>query len=176
MLKQILTAYKEYELLFQEGPRNKALLKHQLQDYEIPIKLGKSLTFRLIYQLSKRELKALKEYINVNLKKGFIRLSTLPIASSVLFVLKKDRLLQLVIDYQQPNNITVKDRYILPLINELQNKLQKAKYFTSLDLQGAYYLIQIKESKEQKIAFYTQYSLYKNLVIIKKLTNALSSF
>ncbi len=66
----------------------------------------------------------------------------------MLFVLKKDRLLQLVINYRQLNNIIIKDRYILPLINKLHNRLQRVRYFTSLDLQKAYYLIQIKEREE----------------------------
>ena len=66
----------------------------------IPIKLGKSLSFRLIYQLLEKELAILKEYININLKKRFIQLSTSPAASLLLFVLKKNRKLRLYIDYR----------------------------------------------------------------------------
>ena len=57
----------------------------------IPIKLGKSPSFRLIYQLLEKELAVLKKYININLKKGFIQLSTSLAASLLLFVLKKNR-------------------------------------------------------------------------------------
>ena len=125
-LKRILVEYKEYEFLFQKGPRIEALLKHQLQDYEIPIKLGKSLSFRLIYQLLEKELAILKEYININLEKGFIRLSISLAASLLLFVLKKNRKLRPYIDYRQLNSITIKDRYLLPLINKLYNRLREA--------------------------------------------------
>ena len=123
-LKRILAEYKEYELLFREGPRTEALLRYQLQDYEIPIKLGKSPSFRLIYQLLEKELAILKEYININLEKGFIRLSILLAASLLLFILKKNRKLRLYIDYRQLNSITIKDRYLLPLINKLYNRLR----------------------------------------------------
>ena len=123
-LKRILIEYKEYEFLFQEGPRIEALLRHQLQDYEIPIKLGKSPSFRLIYQLLEKELAILKEYINVNFEKRFIRLSISLVASLLLFILKKNRKLRPCVDYRQLNNITIKDRYPLPLINKLYNRLR----------------------------------------------------
>ena len=123
-LKRILIEHKEYEFLFQEGPRIEALLRHQPQDYKIPIELGKSPSFRLIYQLLEKELAILKEYININLKKGFIRLSASPAASLLLFVLKKNRKLRLCVDYRQLNSITIKDRYPLPLINKLYDRLR----------------------------------------------------
>ena len=122
-LRRILVEYKEYEFLFQEGLRIEALSNHQSQDYEIPIKLGKSPSFRLIYQLLEKELAILKEYININLKKGFIRLSTSLAASLLLFVLKKNGKLRLCVNYKQLNSITIKDRYLLPLINKLYNRL-----------------------------------------------------
>ena len=125
-LKRILVEYKEYEFLFQESPRTEALLKHQPQNYIIPIKLGKSPSFRLIYQLSEKELAILKEYININLEKGFIRLSISLAASLLLFVLKKNGKLRLCVDYRQLNSITIKDRYPLPLINKLYDRLCRA--------------------------------------------------
>ena len=125
-LKRILVEYKEYEFLFLEGPRTGALPKHQPWDHEIPIEPGKSPSFRPIYQLSERELAMLKEYIDVNLEKGFIRLSTSPAASPLLFVPKKNGKLRPCVDYRQLNSITIKDRYPLPLINELYNRLRGA--------------------------------------------------
>ena len=69
-----------------------------------------------------KELKVLKEYIDENLEKGFIRPSKSPAGSLVLFVLKKDGSLQLCVNYHVLNNITIKDRYALPLINELHDR------------------------------------------------------
>jgi hypothetical protein len=72
--------------------------------------------------MSKKELKVLKEYIDENKAKGHIRPSTLEAGSLVLFVLKKDGSLRLCVDYRALNNITIKDRYALPLINELHDR------------------------------------------------------
>ena len=173
VLKQIPAAYKEYEHLFREGPRTtEALPKHKPWDHEIPIEPGKVPTFGPIYQLSEKELKVLKEYIDENLAKGFIRPSTSSTASPVLFVPKKDGSLRLCVDFRQLNNITIKDRYALPLINELHDRLQGATIFTSLDMRGAYNLIRMKEGEEWKTAFRTRYGLYEYCVMPFGLTNA----
>ena len=121
----------------------------------IPLEEGKSPLFGPIYQLSKKELKVLKEYIDDNLKKGFIKPSKSLTRSLVLFVLKKDSSLRLCVDYQALNNIMIKDRYALPLINKLHDRFQRAKIFTKLDLRGAYNLIWIKVKEEWKTAFHT---------------------
>ena len=119
---QIPVEYKEYEEIFREAPRHEALHQHQPWDHVIPIEKGKSPPFRPIYQLSEKELKVLKEYIDENLKKGFIRPLKSLVGSLVLFVLKKDGSLRLCVDYRVLNNITIKDRYALPLINELHDR------------------------------------------------------
>ena len=157
VLKKIPAAYKEYEFLFREGPPAEALPKHQPWDHEIPIEPGKVPTFGPIYQLSEKELKVLKQYIDENLAKGFIRPSTSKAASPILFVPKKDGSLRLCVDYRQLNSITVKDRYALPLINELHDRLRGMQFFTSLDMRGAYNLIRMKEGDEWKTAFRTRY-------------------
>jgi hypothetical protein len=96
----------------------------------------------------RNKLAVLKEYINKNLKKGYIKESTLSAKALVLFVLKKDRKLWLVVDYKGLNNVTIKDKYSTLLLNELNNKLKRAKWFTKLDQKGRYNYIQIKEREE----------------------------
>jgi hypothetical protein len=86
----------------------------------------------------RNKLVVLKEYINKNLKREYIRESTLSAKALVLFVLKKDRKLWLVIDYKRLNNIMTKDRYSTLLPNELNNKLKGAKWFTKLDQKRGY--------------------------------------
>ena len=81
-----------------------------------------------------RELKVLKEYINNNLVKGFIRESTSLASSPVMFVSKKDSKLQLCIDYWKLNSITVKDWYALLLADEMRDQTYRAEVFTKLDL------------------------------------------
>jgi hypothetical protein len=94
------------------------------------------------------ELAVLKEYINKNLKKGYIKESTLSAKALVLFVLKKDRKLWLVVDYKGLNNVITKDRYSTLLLNKLNNRLKGAKWFTKLDQKGGYNYIRIKEEEE----------------------------
>jgi hypothetical protein len=101
----------------------------------------------------KNKLAVLKEYINKNLKRGYIQESTSSAGALVLFVLKKDRKLRLVIDYRGLNNVTIKDKYSTLLLNELNNKLKGAKWFTKLDQKGSYDYIKMKEREEWKTAF-----------------------
>jgi hypothetical protein len=98
--------------------------------------------------MSENKLAILKEYINSNLKKRYIRESTFSAKALVLFVPKKDRKLQLVVDYRGLNNVTTKDRYSTPLLNKLNNKLKRAKWFTKLNQKRGYDYIQIKEEEE----------------------------
>jgi hypothetical protein len=72
-----------------------------------------------IYLLSERELEALREYIKKNLVKEYIRPLKLSAKYSVLFVLKKDGKLRICVDYRKLNDITIKNRYTLPLIYEI---------------------------------------------------------
>jgi hypothetical protein len=167
--------YKEFKELFQEVLTDKALPKHQLWDHVIPIEEGKTPPFGPIYQQSEKELKILKEYIDENLKKGFIRESKSPAGSPVLFVPKKDGSLRLCVDYRALNNLTIKDRYALPLINELHDRFQGAVRFTALDLRGAYNLIRMAAGEEWKTAFRTRYGLYEYCVMPFGLTNAPAS-
>jgi hypothetical protein len=68
------------------------------------------------------------------------------------------------------NAITVKDKYPLPLISELINKLQGAKYFTKLDVHWGFNNVHMKEGDEWKAAFWTNHGLYKPLVMFFGLT------
>jgi hypothetical protein len=98
--------------------------------------------------MSEKELQELKTYINVNIKKGFIRLSELLAGFPVMFVPKKNRKLQLYVDFWRLNEITIKNWYLLLNISELRDWLSHAKIFTALDLRGAYNLIRIKKGEE----------------------------
>ena len=65
-----------------------------------------------------------------------------------MFIPKKNGKLRLVIDYRQLNEITIKDRTLLPLITEMKNRLQKANWFTALDLKNGYHHVRIKSGYE----------------------------
>jgi hypothetical protein len=105
--------------------------------------------FKKIYALTELRLKQLRKYLNENLKKGYIRPSTSPVGHPLLFIKKKDMKEERpCIDYRELNNNTVKDRYPLPLIKEIKDRLTGAKWFTALDLRDAYYHIRIVEGDE----------------------------
>jgi transposase InsO family protein len=164
--------YKEFIQLFQEELGPAALPKHQPWDCEITLEEGKTPGFGPIYKLSEKELEALREYLKAMLKKGFIRRSESPAGFPVLFVPKKNGKLRPCIDFRKLNDITVKNRYPLPNIKELRDRLSHAQIFTALDLRGAYNLIRMKEGHEWKTAFRTRYGHYEYLVMPFGLTNA----
>ena len=129
-----------------------------------------------IYALSAKELKALRDYLDKNLVKEFIRPSISPAGYLILFVPKKDSKLRLCVDYRQLNTITVKNHYLLPLISEIQDQIQGAKLFTKFDIQGTFNLVRMNDSEEWKTAFHTRYRHYKYTVMPFSLTNAPAIF
>ena len=80
--------------------------------------------------------------------------------------------LHLCIDYRALNDITIKDRYPLPRIEETLHQIRGAKYFTRLDLRSAYNLIRIMDDDDWKTDFQTRYGLFELLVMPFGLTNA----
>jgi hypothetical protein len=129
-----------------------------------------------LYNLSQRELQVLREYLDAALKKGWIRASKSPSAAPILFVLKKDGGDRLCVDYRGLNKVTIKNRYPLPLISELLDRLGHAKVFTKLDLRDAYHRLRIKEGDEWKTAFKTRYGLFEYMVMPFGLANAPATF
>src|SRR5947207_888756 len=97
-------------------------------------------------------------------------------ASPFFFIKKKDGSLRPVQDYRKLNELTIKNRYPLPLISELVDSLQDAKYFTKLDIRWGYNNVRIKEGDEHKAAFRTNCGLYEPLVMFFGLTNSPATF
>ncbi|RYP53614.1 hypothetical protein DL770_010985 [Monosporascus sp. CRB-9-2] len=149
---------------------------HSEWDHEIVLKDGKTITFYPIYNLNQTELKALRDYLEDKLRKGHIRRSKSSAGYPMFFVPRKNGKLRLVIDYRQLNDITVKDRTLLPLITEMKDRLHGAQWFTSLDLREGYNQIRIKPGNEWKTAFRTKYGFFEYLVMPFGLTNAPATF
>ncbi len=173
-LKNIPEQYRRYSV-FQKG-LDTGLPKHSRWDHKIELKDGTEPSFSKIYHLNHEENQTLFEYIEENLEKGYIRPSESSAGHPVMFVPKKDGKLRLVIDYRKLNDITVKDRTPLPLITELRDRLHGKKWFTAIDLKGAYNLIRIADSDVWKTAFRTRFGLYESLVMPFGLTNAPAAF
>src|SRR5437588_12776905 len=105
-----------------------------------------------------------------------IKRSGSPAAAPILFMLKSDDTLRLYIDYRGLNKIMIKNRYPLPLMNELRDRLGKAKFFTKLDLKNGFYLLRIAKGDEWKTAFRCRYGLYEYTVMPCGLCNAPATF
>ena len=128
------------------------------------------------YRLTPKEREQVESQIRDYLAKGWIRPSKSGYGSAVLFVQKKDGSLRMCVDYRALNKATVKDRYPLPRIDDLIDKLHGACVFSSLDLQSGYHQIRIADADTHKTAFVTPKGLYEYRVMPFGLCNAPSAF
>uniref|UniRef100_A0A8C5Q7V2 ribonuclease H n=1 Tax=Leptobrachium leishanense TaxID=445787 RepID=A0A8C5Q7V2_9ANUR len=167
--------YQSFKDVFDERGVD-ALPPHRPYDCPIDLLPGAPIPYGRLYPLSEPELVILKEYIDENLAKGFIRPSTSPAGAGIFFVAKKDGGLRPCVDYRALNHITVKNRYPLPLISELMDRLKTATIFSKLDLKGAYNLIRVKEGDEWKTAFRSRYGHFEYTVMPYGLCNAPATF
>jgi hypothetical protein len=102
------------------------------------------------YQMSHEKLKERKVQLEELLKKRYIKPTKSPYGAPVLFVHKKDGTLKMCVDYRTLNKVTVKNRYPLPRIDDLFDRLSTAKMFSRIDLCSGYYQIRIVEGNEEK--------------------------
>ena len=131
-----------------------ALPQHTVYDMKIDLKEGRTAPWGPIYPLSEAELEVLREYLKEMLRTSKIRQSTSSAGSPILFDPKPSgRGLRLCIDYRGINKVTIPNRYPLPLMQELQDRVQGAQWFTKMDLKSGFHLIRIREGDEWKTAF-----------------------
>ncbi|GBG89995.1 hypothetical protein CBR_g50086 [Chara braunii] len=129
-----------------------------------------------IYRMSEEELEVLRAQLDDLLAKGWIRPSSSPYGAPVLFVRKKNKDLQLCIDYRKLNAQTVKNAGPLPRIDDLLERLGGAKFFSKLDLKSGYHQISIRPNDCYKTAFKTRYGHFEWVVMPFGLTNAPTTF
>jgi hypothetical protein len=145
---------------------------------EFAIKLlpGTAPISKRAYRVSGPELVELKKQIDELSKKGYIRPSTLPWAAPVLFVEKKDGTRRMCIDYRALNEVTIKNKYPFPRIEDLFDQLRGASVFLKIDLRSGYHQLRIRPSDIPKTAFITKYGLYEFTVMSFGLMNAPAFF
>jgi hypothetical protein len=124
------------------------------------------------YRMSTPELKELEMHLEEILKKGYICPSVSPWGSLVLFVKNKYGKLILCIDLRQLNNVTIKNKYPWPRIEDLFDHLKDAKIFSKIDRRLGYHQVRIKDEYINKITFRTRYGHYEFRVVPFGLSNA----
>ena len=145
-------------------------------EFAIDVVPGATPTSITQYRMAPVELKELKLQLQELLEKGFIRPSVSLWGAPVLFVTKKDGTLRLCIDYRQLNKLTVKNKYLLPRIDDLINQLKGASIFLKIDLRSGYHQLKIKDVDVHKTTFRTRYGHYEFLVMPFGVTNAPMAF
>lgn len=167
--------YSDFSSIFQD-PADISLPEHRSFDMAIDLDDDQEPPWGPIYSLTEPELKELRKTLDENLSKGYIRPSKSPAGAPILFAKKKDGSFRMCVDYRKLNDITKKDRYPLPLIQENLARLRRAKVFTKIDLRNAYHLIRIKKGHEWKTAFRTRYGHFEYTVMPFGLSNAPAVF
>jgi hypothetical protein len=131
---------------------------------------------RPMFRYSPIEQAEMHKQVMALLKKGVLEVSSSPFSAPVLFVKKKSGDLRMCVDYRALNKLTVKNRYPLPRIDDLLDRLQGGTVFSSLDLTSAYHQIRLTSDDVPKTAFKTPFGLFQYRVMPFGLTNAPSVF
>ncbi len=174
-LTGIPAEYCDLRAVFSKS-RATSLPPHRPYDCAIDLLPGTSPPKGRLYSLSGPEREAMDRYIRESLQTGLIRHSSSPAGAGFFFVQKKDGSLRPWIDYRGLNDITVNNRYPLPLMSSAFELLQGAQVFTKLDLRNAYHLVCNREGDEWKTAFNTPSGHYEYLVLSFGLSNAPAVF
>nr|ABA94346.1 retrotransposon protein, putative, Ty3-gypsy subclass [Oryza sativa Japonica Group] len=145
-------------------------------EFRIDLAPGTAPIYKRPYRMAANELAEVKKQVDEQLQKGYIRPSTSPWGAPVIFVEKKDKTKRMCVDYRALNEVTIKNKYPLPRIDDLFDQLKGAKVFSKIDLRSGYHQLRIREEDIPKTAFTTRYGLFECTVMSFGLTNAPTFF
>nr|ABA98209.1 retrotransposon protein, putative, Ty3-gypsy subclass [Oryza sativa Japonica Group] len=165
---------QEYTEVFPEDLSTMPL-KREIE-FRIDLAPGTALIYKSPYRMAANELAKVKKQVDEQLQKGYIRSSTSPWGAPVIFVEKKDKTKRMCVDYRARNEVTIKNKYPLPRIDDLFDQLKEAKVFSKIDLRSGYHQLRIREEDIAKTAFTTRYRLFECTVMSFRLTNAPAFF
>jgi hypothetical protein len=129
-----------------------------------------------LYRMSKEEHQEVQEWVRENLSKGFIEASSAPWASPIIFVKKPGGGVRLCVDYRKLNAITKRDRYVLPLIDDIMTLLSGCQIMTRLDIRHAFNRLRIRQGDEELTTFATPMGNYQSKVLPFGLTGGPATF
>nr|GEY41550.1 putative reverse transcriptase domain-containing protein [Tanacetum cinerariifolium] len=145
-------------------------------EFQIDLILGDAPVAQVPYRLAPSKMKELSNQLRELSNKGFIRPSSSLWGALVLFVKKKDGSFWMCIDYHKLNKLTMKNRYLLPRIDDLFDQLQGSSIYSKIDLRSGYHQLRVWEEDIPKTAFRTRYGHYEFQVMSFSLTNAPAIF
>jgi hypothetical protein len=145
-------------------------------EFSIELLLGTAPISKRPYRMDVKDLVELKKQIEELPEKGFIRPSSSPWGAPVLFVSKKDGSRRMCVDYRSLNEVTIKNKYPLPRIEDLFDQMKGDKIFSKIDLRSGYHQLKIRAEDVPKTTFTTRYGLYEFLVMSFGMTNAPAYF
>ena len=171
-LKKLRQILKEFEDIFPKDLPPSLPPIRKGHEFKIDLEDDTPLIHQPIYKLSPLEMEEARKQIEYMLEHGLIRPSESPYGAPVLFAPKKDGDLRFCIDYRWLNKKTVKNKYPLPLPEEMFDWLGGATVFSKVDLKWGYWQMPIGPRDIQKTAFKTRWGLYEYLVMPFSVTNA----
>ncbi|MCO5586260.1 hypothetical protein L7F22_040199 [Adiantum nelumboides] len=166
----------QFQDVFIDDTPGELPLKQGDDDHEIELIPGISPPNKPPYRVSQAQQEEIMRQVNELVEKGMVRPSSSPFSSPVLLVHKKDGTYCMCVDYRALNKITIKNRFLVPRIEDLYDNLQGSTYFNRIDLKNGYHQIRIVNEDILKTGFRTTFGLYEYLVMPFGFTNAPATF